>query len=68
MQRKNVSQVELRLTIQTMLDVVFRMSGYIYDIFFSVDANDTVYGSIIVCTLLSAVNSLNPYIYLTFNK
>jgi len=68
LQRENVSQVELRLTIQTSCDVVFRMSGYIYDIFFSANANDTVYGSIISNALMSAVNALNPYIYLTFNK
>lgn len=62
-----MSKTEVRLTIQSMIDALFRMSGYMYNIFSAAVVYTTVYESIIDCLLIFIANVVNAYIYVTFN-
>ncbi len=65
-QRQTVSKTEVRLTIQTMVDTVFRSSYYIYWHFFPSSA-ETQIGAIVDYVLLLISNAMDAYIYLIFN-
>jgi len=65
-QRQTVSKTEVRLTIQTMVDTVFRSSYYVYWHFFPSSA-DTQIGAIVDYVLLLISNAMDAYIYLIFN-
>ncbi len=67
-QRRSISQVELRLTIQAMIDAVFRMSGFLYWYFFPSSSVDTILGVIIENSLVLLASALNAYIYVIFNR
>ncbi len=67
-----MSKSEVRLTIQTMIDVLFRISGVICNELLLLDqaVNNyfTVYGTIMDCVLIFIANAVNVYIYITFNR
>ncbi len=63
-----MSKVEVRLTIQTMIDAFFRLSRYAYQEFFWASAATTVVGTIITAWLTLITNGLNAYVYVLFNK
>jgi hypothetical protein len=67
LQKNNVSKAEVRLAIQTMIDTLLRMSGYIYDTFFILSGFDFGFESIIDYSLVFLANAINAYIYLMFN-
>jgi hypothetical protein len=72
LQRQNVSKSEVRLTIQTMIDVLFRISGVIYYqlslLDLALDNSFTVNGTIMDSVLIFIANAVNVYIYITFNR
>ncbi len=50
-----------------MIDALFRVTGFVYFLFFSVNVELTLYGSILDYVLVSLANAINVYIFLFFN-
>lgn len=67
-QRQKVSKVEVRLSVQTMIDALFRMGGFIYWNFLAGDGTGSLYTTIIQNSLILVGFCLNAFIYPTFNQ
>jgi len=58
---------EVRLTIQTMIDAIFRSIGVIYRNFFP-SSTETFVGAVVDDVMRLLANVVDVYVYIIFNK